>query len=55
MPKTSNEPVITDEDRKSILEMYHRINASPDGPRMFANTYFEGQMLGAMKAGAGCI
>jgi MoaA/NifB/PqqE/SkfB family radical SAM enzyme len=49
MPKTSDEPVITDEDRKSILEMYHRINASPDGPRMFANTYFEGQMLGAME------
>lgn len=49
MPKTTNEPVLTDEDRKSILEMYHRINASPGGPRMFANTYFEGQMLGAME------
>ena len=49
MPKTRDEPVITDEDRKDILEMYHRINASPEGPRMFANTYFEGQMLGAME------
>ena len=49
MPKNRDEPVITDEDRKSILEMYHRINASPEGPRMFANTYFEGQMLGAME------
>ncbi len=49
MPKNRNEPVITDEDRKSILEMYHRINASPEGPRMFANTYFEGQMVGAME------
>jgi MoaA/NifB/PqqE/SkfB family radical SAM enzyme len=48
MPKTTKDPVITDEDRKSILEMYHRINSSPVGPRMFANTYFEGQMLGAM-------
>lgn len=49
MPKTRNEPVITDEDRKGILEMYYRTNASPDGPRMFANTYFEGQMMGAME------
>ncbi|WP_292376871.1 radical SAM protein [Methanosarcina sp. UBA411] len=49
MPKTRGEPVLTDEDRKNILEMYHRINSSPDGPRMFANTYFEGQMLGAME------
>ena len=48
MPKTRNEHVLTDEDRKDILEMYQRINASPEGPRMFANTYFEGQMLGAM-------
>jgi MoaA/NifB/PqqE/SkfB family radical SAM enzyme len=48
MPKTRKEPVITDENRKNILEMYHRINSSPVGPRMFANTYFEGQMMGAM-------
>ncbi len=49
MPKNRNEPAITNEDRKSILEMYHRINKNPEGPRMFANTYFEGQMLGAME------
>lgn len=48
MPKTRDEPAITDENRKNILDMYYRINSSPDGPRMFANTYFEGQMLGAM-------
>ncbi|MCQ1534748.1 radical SAM protein [Methanosarcina sp. KYL-1] len=48
MPKTRDEPAVTDEDRKTILEMYHRINSDPKGPRMFANTYFEGQMLGAM-------
>jgi MoaA/NifB/PqqE/SkfB family radical SAM enzyme len=48
MPKTRFEPVITDKDRAEILEMYHRINSSPEGPRMFSNTYFEGQMLGAM-------
>lgn len=49
MPKYRKDPVITDEDRKYILDMYHGINSSPDGPRIFANTYFEGQMLGAME------
>ena len=49
MPKSGKEPVITDKDRKTILDMYQRINASSNGPRMFANTYFEGQMLGAME------
>jgi len=48
MPKTRKGPVITDENRKYILEMYYRVNSNPVGPRMFANTYFEGQMLGAM-------
>ncbi|AKB26870.1 moaA/nifB/pqqE family protein [Methanosarcina siciliae T4/M] len=48
MPKNRGEPVITDRDRKTILEMYHRINSAPEGPRMFSNTYFEGQMMGAM-------
>ncbi len=48
MPKNRNEPAITDENRKTILEMYHRINSNPEGPRMFSNTYFEGQMMGAM-------
>jgi MoaA/NifB/PqqE/SkfB family radical SAM enzyme len=48
MPKYRNDSVINDEDRKYILEMYHRINSNSVGPRMFSNTYFEGQMLGAM-------
>ena len=48
MPKTRKEPLITDEDRNNILEMYHRINSCPVGPRMFSNTFLEGQMLGAM-------
>jgi len=48
MPKNRGDPVITDRDRKTILEMYHRINSAPEGPRMFSNTYFEGQMMGAM-------
>jgi MoaA/NifB/PqqE/SkfB family radical SAM enzyme len=48
MPKRRGEPVITDRDRRTILEMYHRINSATEGPRMFSNTYFEGQMLGAM-------
>lgn len=48
MPKRRGEPVITDRDRRTILEMYHRINSAPEGPRMFSNTYFEGQMMGAM-------
>jgi len=48
MPKRRGESVITDRDRRTILEMYHRINSAPQGPRMFSNTYFEGQMMGAM-------
>lgn len=48
MPKRRGESVITDRDRRTILEMYHRINSVPEGPRMFSNTYFEGQMMGAM-------
>jgi len=39
---------LTDDDRNQILAMYHRINRSPGGPRMFANTYFEGEMLGCL-------
>lgn len=48
VPKKPEDPIITDEDRKVIMEMYHRINASEDGPRIFANTYFEGEMLGCL-------
>lgn len=49
MPKNGKEPRISDEDRKAILELYREVNSSPKGPRMFANSYFEGQMLGAME------
>lgn len=48
MPKRRGESVIIDRDRRMILEMYHRVNSAPEGPRMFSNTYFEGQMMGAM-------
>ncbi|AKB85962.1 radical SAM/SPASM domain-containing protein [Methanococcoides methylutens] len=48
VPKKPDDPVITDEDREVIMDMYHRINASEDGPRIFANTYFEGEMLGCL-------
>jgi len=39
---------LTDADRSQILEMYHRVNGTPGGPRIFANTYFEGEMLGCL-------
>ncbi|MGM0770326.1 MAG: radical SAM/SPASM domain-containing protein [Halobacteriota archaeon] len=48
VPKKPDDPVITDEDREVIMEMYHRINASEDGPRIFSSTYFEGEMLGCL-------
>ncbi|MDA0525009.1 MoaA/NifB/PqqE/SkfB family radical SAM enzyme [Methanococcoides alaskense] len=48
VPKRPEDPIITDKDRDRIMEMYRRINASKDGPRIFANTYFEGEMLGCM-------
>ncbi len=48
VPKKIDDPVITQADREKILEMYHRINTSNKGPRIFSNTYFEGVMLGCM-------
>jgi MoaA/NifB/PqqE/SkfB family radical SAM enzyme len=48
VPKKPEDPIITDEEREVIMEMYRRINATKDGPRIFANTYFEGEMLGCM-------
>ncbi|MHC1576634.1 MAG: radical SAM protein [Methanosarcinaceae archaeon] len=48
VPKKSGDPIISDQDRKTILEMYHMINSTTQGPRLFANTYFEGEMLGCM-------
>jgi len=39
---------LTKGDRREILEMYHSVNRRPGGPRIFANTYFEGEMLGCL-------
>ncbi len=47
MPRTPDEK-LTLIEREKIVEIYKRINSTPGGPRMFANTYFEGQMLGCM-------
>ncbi|MCX8206530.1 MAG: radical SAM protein [Methanothrix sp.] len=35
-------------DREKIIRFYRKMNASQDGPRVFASTYFEGEMLGCM-------
>lgn len=43
---TKNPP--SQQDRKKIVEMYHRVNTSPDGPRMFASTVFEGIDFGCL-------
>jgi MoaA/NifB/PqqE/SkfB family radical SAM enzyme len=48
VPKKQGDPVLDDSQREQILEMYHRINTDPGGPRIFANSYFEGEMLGCM-------
>lgn len=46
---TSNpEDELSQIDREKIIAFYHKINSVPGGPRLFANTYFEGQMLGCM-------
>jgi len=47
MPKSPEEK-LTLIEREQILEIYRKINSTPGGPRLFANTYFEGQMLGCM-------
>ncbi|WP_319508491.1 radical SAM protein [uncultured Methanolobus sp.] len=48
VPKKKEDPIISDDDRDKVLEMYHRINSTKGGPRIFANSYFEGEMLGCM-------
>ena len=48
VPKKLGDPVLSDDDRKVILDMYNRINSTAGGPRIFSNTYFEGKMLGCM-------
>jgi MoaA/NifB/PqqE/SkfB family radical SAM enzyme len=47
MPRMPRE-TLTQIDREKIIEIYRSINSNPNGPRLFANTYFEGQMLGCM-------
>ena len=47
MPKTPEE-LLTIIEREKIVDIYKKINSTPGGPRIFANTYFEGQMLGCM-------
>lgn len=47
MPKNPDE-ALTQIEREKIINLYRKINSSPNGPRLFANTYFEGQMLGCM-------
>jgi MoaA/NifB/PqqE/SkfB family radical SAM enzyme len=47
MPRTPEEN-LTQIEREKIVEIYRRINSTPGGPRLFANTYFEGQMLGCL-------
>jgi len=42
------EDQLTQIDRETIIRFYKKINKTPGGPRIFANTYFEGQMLGCM-------
>ena len=44
----SSEDQLTQLDREKILALYKKINSTPGGPRIFASTYFEGQMLGCM-------
>lgn len=48
VPKEPGDPLLSNDDRERILDMYHRINSTEGGPRMFANTHFEGEMLGCM-------
>ena len=47
MPKTPEEK-LTLIEREKIVDLYKKINSTPGGPRLFANTYFEGQLMGCM-------
>ena len=47
MPKTPEEQ-LTQIEREKIINFYRKINSTPGGPRFFANTYFEGEMMGCM-------
>ncbi|MDM7912596.1 MAG: radical SAM protein, partial [Methanotrichaceae archaeon] len=47
IPKTPEEQ-LTQLEREKIIDIYRKVNSTPEGPRIFASTYFEGQMLGCM-------
>lgn len=42
------EECLTQIDREKILRFYRTMNSDDSGPRVFASTYFEGEMLGCM-------
>ncbi len=46
-PNTPQE-VLTQIDKEKIVRFYKNINGTPGGPRVFANTYFEGEMVGPL-------
>jgi len=48
VPKRPGDAILSDDDRKVILDMYHRVNSTKGGPRIFSNTFFEGEMLGCL-------
>ncbi|OPX76785.1 MAG: pyrroloquinoline quinone biosynthesis protein PqqE [Methanosaeta sp. PtaB.Bin018] len=47
IPETAQER-LTQIEREKIIDIYRKINSTAGGPRLFANTYFEGQLLGCM-------
>ena len=48
-PTLEGKQMMTDRDRKKINDFYRKINySSDDGPRIFSNTIFEGEMFGTM-------
>lgn len=47
IPKTPEEKLSLIE-REKIIGLYKKINSTPGGPRLFASTYFEGQLMGCM-------
>jgi MoaA/NifB/PqqE/SkfB family radical SAM enzyme len=47
IPLTPEEQ-LTQIEREKIINLYRRINSTPGGPRFFASTYFEGEMMGCM-------
>jgi MoaA/NifB/PqqE/SkfB family radical SAM enzyme len=48
VPKQAGDAILSDDDRKVILDMYHKVNSTKGGPRIFSNTFFEGEMLGCL-------